>query len=440
MKKSFINILNTLVIVLFVQTIIAQAPQGLNYQAVARDASGKILDNQAIAVRITILQGSIAGTEVYAETHVKTTNSLGLFTLTIGQGTITAPGTAFTSIDWSAGNFWLQIELKIGGGSYTNMGTSQLLSVPFALYADEAYSSKRFTLTGTSGQTLRHNGTTWVAASNLYNNGSNVGIGTTSADDAKLEILSNSSLSKPQLKLFENDADYARITFQNTSGPSYWSIAGLNHATNANEMFNIYNSVSGNVFSISGTGFASINHTPDGTRRLYVDGEKYGSGYFANNSDSYNTLKVINQGKSAAGYFQNDGAEYTLYVRNLGTGPAALIDGSLQVSGGNSSEINRTQTGTANIVPICFGSVEANGSKNTGGSTTNFTVQKLATGVYDITITGETYAKTTHCAIASLGDSGFINTGVASGKLRVYAYSTGGTLSDKEFSFVIYKP
>jgi hypothetical protein len=188
MKKSINKIISFLFSMLLVQAIIAQAPQGLNYQAVARDAAGKLLDNQAITVRLTILAGSASGTPVYAETHGKTTNTLGLFTLTVGQGTITAPGTSFTSIDWSTGVYFLQVELKLGGGSYTNMGTSQLLSVPFAFYADEAYNAKRFTLTGTSGQTLRHNGTTWVAASNIYNNGTEVGIGTTNPDDAKLEI------------------------------------------------------------------------------------------------------------------------------------------------------------------------------------------------------------------------------------------------------------
>ena len=109
MKKSYIKIMFNLVVFLFVQAINAQAPQGLNYQAAARDASGKLLNNQAINVRITILQGSATGTEVYAETHSKTTNTLGLFTLTIGQGTITAPGTSFSSIDWSTGVFFMHV-------------------------------------------------------------------------------------------------------------------------------------------------------------------------------------------------------------------------------------------------------------------------------------------------------------------------------------------
>lgn len=437
MKK----LLNLFLMVLCVQTIISQAPQALNYQAVARDATGKILDNQPITVRLTIIQGSATGTEVYAETHNKTTNQLGLFTLMIGQGTITAPGTAFTSIDWSTGNFWLQVELKIGGGSYSNMGTTQLLSVPFAFYADEAYNAKRFTLTGTIGQTLRHNGTTWVAASNLHNNGTNVGIGTTSPDDGKLEIYSNSTLTKPQLKLIENATDdFARLTFQNTSGANYWSLAAKNSPTNSLESFNIYNSVSGNSLSISGIGNVGIGIDPESNRRLYVDGAGLGAGLFVNNSNATHTIKAINSGSSAAGYFQNNGAEYTLYAKNVGTGPAAYFDGTLQVAGGNASEINRSQTGNANIVPVCYGSVEANGTKNTGGSTSNFTVNKTGTGVYEITITDQTYTQATHCAIASLGDTGFINTNSVSGKLMVYTFKTDGSKYDKEFSFVIYKP
>lgn len=440
MKKSYIKIMFNLVVFLFVQAFYAQAPQGLNYQAAARDASGKLLNNQAINIRITILQGSATGTEVYAETHSKTTNTLGLFTLTIGQGTITAPGTSFSSIDWSTGVFFMQVELKIGSGSYTNMGTTQLLSVPFSLYANEAYDAKRFTLSGTTGQTLRHNGTTWVASGNLYNNGTNVGIGTTTADDAKLEIYSNSIITKPQIKLFENDADdFARLTFQNSSGMNYWTLAAKNSTNNFQERFNIYNSTSGNLLSISGTGNIGIGTEPQSRIMLNVKADDAFIGVFENKSVS-TTLECKNLGSGPAGYFICNNSQYSLFAKNEGSGPAAYLDGSLQIGGDNNSEINRIQTGKANLVPICYGSVEGNGTKNNGASSTNFTVNKINTGIYEIIITGETYDKTTHCVIASLGDIGFINTYDWFNNLRINTYNISGAYADKEFSFVIYKP
>jgi len=192
--------------------------------------------------------------------------------------------------------------------------------------------------------------------------------------------------------------------------------------------------------SVSGEGHAGLGTDPLTTVKLFVkdNGNVY-AGVFEN-SGSYTTIQARNFGTGPAGNFINNSTNYTLYAQNLGTGPAAYIDGTLQVAGGNTSEINRSQTGTANIVPVCYGSVEANGTKNSGGSTANFSVTRLSAGVYEITLTSETYSQATHCAIASLGDPGFINTNEVSGKLRINTYSTAYAANDREFSFVVFKP
>lgn len=219
-----------------------------------------------------------------------------------------------------------------------------------------------------------------------------------------------------------------------------WSLSALNSATNANERFNLYNSTSGTVLSVSGEGHAGMGTDPYTTVKFFVkdNGNVYG-GVFENNG-SYTTLQARNFGTGSAGNFITSGTTYTLFAQNTGTGPAAYFDGSLQVAGGNTAEINRSQTGTANIVPVCYGSVELDGTKNSGGSTVNFTVTKVSVGVYDIGITGETYSQATHCAIASMGDMGFINTNAVSGKLRVYTFNTSAASADREFSFLIFKP
>ncbi|MDB4655513.1 hypothetical protein OAE48_01570 [Flavobacteriales bacterium] len=110
----------------------AQAPQGINYQAVVRDAGGDELVSQAVSLRMTILENNT--TTVYQETHSATTNDFGLVNLVIGQGTATQ-GT-FNTIDWSTGNYFAQTEVDVSGGTnYSLMGSQQLMSVPYALYA-----------------------------------------------------------------------------------------------------------------------------------------------------------------------------------------------------------------------------------------------------------------------------------------------------------------
>jgi hypothetical protein len=111
-----------------------QAPEGFKYQAVVRDAGNTILNNQAVGLRMTIQQGSIGGTTVYAETFTPTTNAYGLVNLEIGNGTVVS-GT-FANIDWSAGPYFMETAVDVSGGTnYSVMGTSQLMSVPYALYA-----------------------------------------------------------------------------------------------------------------------------------------------------------------------------------------------------------------------------------------------------------------------------------------------------------------
>lgn len=118
----------------------AQAPKGINYQGVARDSEGNPLASKTISVRISILKTSAIGEVEYSETHKPTTNQFGLFTLIIGQGT---KGTGdFIFVSWAVGNKWLQIEVDPNGGvGYTLAGTQQLMSVPYALYAEYTGSS-----------------------------------------------------------------------------------------------------------------------------------------------------------------------------------------------------------------------------------------------------------------------------------------------------------
>jgi len=127
--------ITTLIIALFtIFSICAQSPLAFNYQGVARNLSGNPIPNQDIGLQIAILQGSVSGSEVYKETHLVTTNQLGLFNIQIGNGIVVNGN--LIDIDWGTEDHFLQLELdESGGNNYQLVGTSQLLSVPYALYA-----------------------------------------------------------------------------------------------------------------------------------------------------------------------------------------------------------------------------------------------------------------------------------------------------------------
>jgi hypothetical protein len=113
----------------------APLPQGIPYQAAARDAQGQVIADAPVNVRFSLREGAVDGAVSYSETHALTTNSIGLFNTVFGNG---APEqSAFDSINWAATTKFLQVEIDLGDG-YVDMGTTQLLSVPYAFRSDEA--------------------------------------------------------------------------------------------------------------------------------------------------------------------------------------------------------------------------------------------------------------------------------------------------------------
>ena len=113
----------------------AQAPQGFNYQATVRNNSGDLIVNTNVYFKFNVIQGSNTAVPIFTETHYVPTDDLGQVNLIIGQGT--ANTGVFSELDWSLGSFYLGIELDTGSG-YVAMGTTQLLSVPYALYAENS--------------------------------------------------------------------------------------------------------------------------------------------------------------------------------------------------------------------------------------------------------------------------------------------------------------
>jgi len=216
---------------------LAQVPQGFSYQAVVRSDQGVPLIEQQVNIRLT-LQDEAGKAIYYSETHSATTSSRGVVSFVVGGGNVQSG--AFANIPWGDGNIHMKIEVDpAGDGNYTTLGVSQLQSVPYALYAASGNIGAQGPegpqgpvgpqgeqgeqgpagpqgeqgspgpqgeqgpdgpqgeqgpegplVSGTEGQTLRHSGTNWEAGSNIYNTGSNVGIGTTNPTE-KLHVEGN---------------------------------------------------------------------------------------------------------------------------------------------------------------------------------------------------------------------------------------------------------
>ena len=146
-----------ILIALFSICGLAQAPNGFNYQASVRDANGDLVIEQSVSFKFHIIQGTQTAAPTYSETHATNTDDLGQVSVVIGQGNATS-GT-FSSIDWSLGSYFLKIEVELSAGSgYVDLGTTQFMSVPYALYAQNAGGSLP---QGTNnGDTLKWNAST----------------------------------------------------------------------------------------------------------------------------------------------------------------------------------------------------------------------------------------------------------------------------------------
>jgi hypothetical protein len=134
MKRNLSSIIFMFILIAFTS---GQAPGKFNYQAVARNTSGELIINQNISVRISILTGSPTGSCEYSETHSVTTDAFGVFNLLIGDGTLVSG--SFDAITWGTASKFLKIEADITGGTdYQVLATTQILSMPYSLYANKA--------------------------------------------------------------------------------------------------------------------------------------------------------------------------------------------------------------------------------------------------------------------------------------------------------------
>ncbi len=150
MKKFILPLI--LCFVISITNSFSQAPEKFNYQGVARDISGNVLANQNISLEIKLHSSAALGTVVYHETHFVTTNAFGLFSIEIGGGNVLAG--VFSAINWGSDTYYFDVAMDPNGANnFLAMGTQQLISVPYALYAKNSGNVGATGATGADGVT-----------------------------------------------------------------------------------------------------------------------------------------------------------------------------------------------------------------------------------------------------------------------------------------------
>ncbi len=183
---------------MFSTQLFSQAPEKLSYQSVIRRTNNDLVVNQIVRVKISILQGTTSGPAIYVEDHATSTNSNGLVSLSIGGGSIIT-GT-FSAINWENGPYFVKMEADpTGGTNYSVSGTTQLLSVPYALYAKTSGSSTPGPtgatgaqgiqgVAGTNGLNALIKTTTEPAGANCTNGGTKIETGLDANGNGVLDV------------------------------------------------------------------------------------------------------------------------------------------------------------------------------------------------------------------------------------------------------------
>jgi len=245
-----------IIIIFFLLTLAksySQSPKSFKYQAVLRDQSGVLLLNTNVSVQISILKGSVEGTSAYIEKHTATTNMAGIINLEIGKGTLLSG--SFTTIEWGKSTHFIKVEMDPKGGSaFELVGVAQLLSVPYALYAEKSGDEK------------------WgINASNdIYYTGGKVGLGTTTPVSSldiqgvnsslainKIQIKSTDSENKGRLEIKSDPADQGNVYSTSLDRLGDFSedlIFGLQQPVDKNSSWNIFESWRGAGLMVSASG------------------------------------------------------------------------------------------------------------------------------------------------------------------------------------------
>ena len=298
MKKF--SLITIAILVSFLASL-AQVPTAFNYQAVVRNTAGELIADQDVSLRISILQDSENGTSVYSESHAIHTNSFGLANLKIGKGTVLSG--VFSPGGWGVAPHFIKIEIDPEGGtSYLHVGTSQLLSVPYAFHAqtvevdnvDDADADpnneiQALQLSGTQLSLSKGGGTVTLPSSG---GGDNWGTQTVVSDGT----LTGNGTSASPLSVVGDLADNQTLSISGSD----LSISGGNTVS----LPNLWTASSSDIYFNKGKVF--IGRSPDGSgTQLYVDASTNNHAIAAESQSVVATIYAKNRGTGPAGDFRN---------------------------------------------------------------------------------------------------------------------------------------
>ena len=401
-----------LVFVFFSYLSFGQSPQKFTYQSIIKNSSGYLLKNQDVGLRISVLSNSSNGIEVYSEEHFPTSNSNGLVTLIIGEG---LTNDNFSEIQWGDGEYFLKVEVDPeGGNSYIMNQTSQLLSVPYALYAGN--SGSKLNLLGQDfitlqDQTLTINKVDLTDDVNGVLTIANGGTGSSTAPMVGVITAVDSPAARAVLGL--GTAATSDSSAFATAAQGALADTALQSSNNLSDITNVVAARTALGIDVSGTDNSTNVSLAGSLDYLTLIGQVITMGQVDYNSDISNTPTLLQLGTTSTTALAGNTTTISSSQSSAITANTAKntnVTTDLSISGTTGARTIESSDGTDAIIPIAttsvsgllspglFDEIDANTAKTgiTSGQTSAITANtaKNTNVTTDLSISGTTGART----------------------------------------------